>query len=109
MRIFVFVVVMTITGTLVIALPANAAFVLWISRRRTWVTVALTDRSVVVIENGRRRMPPDNATITRLPLNSICLSEKRGDASVAVGGEYFWVNGSQQDEARRLSLLSTHN
>jgi hypothetical protein len=104
---FAFVAGLLLTSSYWVAIPISVAVFVAVNFARRYVTVARTDRSVLLLENGRRSSPPADAEVTRLPMNSITASSDAGDPSVSVGYARFWVNGSHQDEARRLFRLQT--
>lgn len=73
---------------------------------RRIVTVAVTTNHVLMIENGRYKLPPEGAKILRLPYGSIsCISSGLRTPKVTVGAKKMWVDGWNEDEARRLAKL----
>lgn len=93
------------TGSIWVAGAAMLALFVGLYLARGYVTVARTDRSVIVFDNGRRSSLRADAVVTRLPVDSISRSTDAPDPYVHVGGSVLWVNGTHQDEAGRLSRL----
>jgi hypothetical protein len=83
--------------------------------RRTWVTIAVTDRSITIFENkwswrtGGKSYERSLRFLRRYDDRSVLgdTGESWGDDWIAIDGERYWVNGVWLDEARKLSRLVT--
>jgi hypothetical protein len=102
-----FVAVLIATSNQVLAWLVAIAAIVTVTVLRSYATVVRTDRAVLVIDSGRRRLPRAPAAVTRLAVNAIEVVNGSGDGRVTVGFAEYWVGGRSQDEARRLSRLST--
>ena len=69
-------------------------------------TVIRTTDAVLLIDHGRRSRPSADANVTRLPPDSITVSDADGDPTASIGHLGLWLRGDHQDEARRLSRLA---
>ena len=85
------------------------AVFLGVAFRRRFVLVALTSKGIIQVESGLRRVPRDDAPVTRFPADSSLLYEDAGDPHVTVGNKKVWVGGADQDEARRLARLAAEH
>ena len=75
------------------------------ANRRYYVVVRTADE-VLLIDNGRRARLRPGGGVTRLPTNSISVSDAEGDPQATVGFMGLWLPGEHQDEARRLARLA---
>ena len=84
--------------------------------RRTWVTIAVTDRSVTIFENGNERswwsgsgFKRPNRFLRRYDDRTVLgrTGESWGDDWIEVDGKRYWVSDLWLDEARRLSRLTS--
>jgi hypothetical protein len=99
-------VLLVLTDNHALAVATSLAVFAAIQFLRTFATVARTERSVLVVDTGRRRRVRQDSPIDRLPANSIDVDRHgTGSTKVDVGDRTFWVMGGQHDEARRLATL----
>ena len=99
-------VLLMLTDDHLLAVGVSVATFVAIHFLRTFVTVARTERSVLVVNTGRRRRVQQRSPVDRLPVTAIDVDRHgSGSTKVDVGGETFWVMGGQHDEARRLAKL----
>ena len=98
-------VVLILTGSIWLAAPIAIAVFVGVARARRYYTVIRTNEEVLLIDDGRRSRPRAGANVTRLPPNSITVSDAEGDPAATVGYMGLWLQGEHQDEARRLSRL----
>jgi hypothetical protein len=99
-------VLLVITDNHLLAVGASVLVFVTIQVLRTFATVARTERSVLVMDTGRRRRVRQGSLIERLPATAIEVDRHgTGSTKVDVGGRRYWVMGGQHDEARRLAQL----
>jgi hypothetical protein len=84
----------------------TAAVFAGVAFARRHYTVIRTADAVLLIDHGRRSRPSADANVTRLPPDSITVSDADGDPAATVGHLGLWLRGDHQDEARRLSRLA---
>jgi len=97
--------VLLLTGSRLLSAAVLAASLAGVSSARRFYTVIRTNDEVLLVDNGRRSRMRAGASVTRLPPNSITVSDADGDPAATVGHLELWLQGEHQDEARRLSRL----
>lgn len=98
--------ILILTNSRWLFLVVTAAVFAGVAFSRRHHTVVRTTDAVLLIDNGRPSRPSADANVTRLPPDSITVSDADGDPAATVGRLGLWLRGDHQDEARRLSRLA---
>ena len=109
LSLFPFALAVLLTDSLPLAVFVGVVALMAVVATRKIRTVALTDRSVVLLANSYPHPVSPTRLLTRLPRYGAIAppDESKRDKRILINGKSYWLYARDLDESRRMARLTT--